>query len=160
MGSFIPYPSSRNHKQSIQISQKQISFHFQAIANSKPRDNNIVYHHQGMNKVFTSCIIHLIVNISGQPVHIGAPETRHHSTSKPSEYNFAKKVENPCGAGREYLETVTKEEVIHMIGSVEEEITETTSKMVNNILIGKSFIFRYSQSNKCLLFSLLRPVMG
>jgi len=86
-----------------------------------------------MNKVFTFCIIQLIVNITGQPVQIGAPETGQYSTSKPSEYNFANKVSDPCGAGREYLETVTKEDVIDMIVRVKEEIAEIKDKMVNRI---------------------------
>jgi len=87
-----------------------------------------------MNKVFACCIIQLIVNITGgQPVHIGAPETGHYFTSKPSEYNFASKVSDPCGADREYLETVTKEEVIDMIVTVKEEFAKIKDKMVNRI---------------------------
>ena len=48
-----------------------------------------------------------------------------------SDYYFAKKLSQPCGAGREALEAVTVEEVISMVGTVKNQIMEANTLIVS-----------------------------
>ena len=45
-------------------------------------------------------------------------------SSRPTDYYFAGKVTEPCGADREVLEEVTREEVVNMIMMVKGQVEE------------------------------------
>ena len=53
------------------------------------------------------------------------------ASSKPADFYFAMKVADPCGVAREACESVTREEVINMVGIVRGEIIETKDDLVS-----------------------------
>ena len=54
---------------------------------------------------------------------ISRPHTQ--ATDRPADFYFARKVTEPCGVGRDLLESVTREEVINMVHLVWEEVNES-----------------------------------
>ena len=60
---------------------------------------------------------------------VARPHTQ--ATDRPADFYFASKVTQPCGVGRDIMESVSREEVINMVHLVVEEVNESKHDMVS-----------------------------
>ena len=60
---------------------------------------------------------------------ISRPHTQ--ATDRPADFYFARKIIQPCGVGRDLLESVTREEVINMVHLVWEELQANLARIIN-----------------------------
>ena len=60
---------------------------------------------------------------------ISRPHTQ--ATDRPADFYFARKIIQPCGVGRDLVESVTREEVINMVHLVWEEVNESKRDLVS-----------------------------
>ena len=63
--------------------------------------------------------------------HTESYQTEDESSGRPADYYFAEKVTDPCGASREVLESVAKEEVIIMVEIVREIVEQARRELVS-----------------------------
>ena len=61
----------------------------------------------------------------------GIPRPHTQATDRPADFYFARKIIQPCGVGRDLLESVTREEVINMVHLVWEEVNESKRGVVS-----------------------------
>ena len=53
------------------------------------------------------------------------------ASDRPADFYFARKVIEPCGVGRDIMESVTSEEVINMVHLVREEVNQSKRVVVS-----------------------------
>ena len=88
-----------------------------------------------MTKVLSVAVFHRAVHFlplcTFMELHRGISRPHTQATDRPADFYFVRKIIQPCGVGRDLLESVTREEVINMVHLVWEEVNESKRGVVS-----------------------------